>query len=51
MSAHSANAPVGDVIINPDDFARRVIEPTDFVADTEAFVDVRLPRSAGKASY
>ncbi len=28
-----------------------VIEPVDFVADTAAFVDVRLPRSAGKASY
>lgn len=30
---------------------RRVIEPADFVADTEAFVDVRLERSRGKASY
>lgn len=33
------------------DFHRRVIQPTDFVADTAAFVDVRLPRSEGKASY
>lgn len=30
---------------------RRVIEPDDFVADTEAFVDVRIDRSQGKASY
>ena len=30
---------------------RRIIEPHEFVADTMAFVDVRLPRSAGKASY
>ncbi len=29
----------------------RIIEPADFVADTEAFVDVRIPRSKGKASY
>ena len=43
--------PKGDMVVDPDDFARRVIQPTDFVADTEAFVDVRLPRSAGKASY
>ena len=32
-------------------FSKRVIEPHDFVADTEAFVDVRIPRSKGKASY
>jgi len=31
--------------------AERVIEPDDFVADTEAFVDVRIDRSKGKASY
>lgn len=28
-----------------------IIEPSDFVADTQAFVDVRIPRSVGKASY
>lgn len=33
------------------DFARRVIQPSDFIADTEAFVDVRIERSRGKASY
>jgi len=33
------------------DLARRVIEPDQFVADTAAFIDVRLPGSAGKASY
>ncbi|MCY3635557.1 MAG: cupin domain-containing protein [bacterium] len=41
----------GDLVIDPAEFARRVIQPADFVPDTEAFVDVRLPRSAGKASY
>ena len=51
MSAYPANNRANDMVISPADFARRVIEPTDFVADTEAFVDVRLPRSAGKASY
>jgi len=30
---------------------RRIIEPHQFVADTEAFVDVRIERSRGKASY
>jgi mannose-6-phosphate isomerase-like protein (cupin superfamily) len=30
---------------------RRVIEPSQFVADQSAFIDVRLPRSEGKASY
>ncbi len=33
------------------DLARRVIEPDQFVADTAAFIDIRLPGSAGKASY
>lgn len=41
----------GDVVLGPSEFARRVIEPGDFVPDRSAFVDVRLPRSAGKASY
>ncbi len=40
-----------EVVVDADDFARRVIEPGDFVADTAAFIDVRLERSAGKASY
>ena len=40
-----------EVVVDSDDFARRVIEPVDFVADTAAFIDVRLERSAGKASY
>ncbi|MDE0603406.1 MAG: hypothetical protein OXI18_03290 [bacterium] len=43
--------PTLDAVIQSRDFARRVIQPADFVADTEAFVDVRLPQSAGKASY
>lgn len=29
----------------------RVITPEDFIADPSAFVDVRLPRSAGKTSF
>ena len=41
----------GDVTMGPSEFARRVIQPGEFVADRSAFVDVRLPRSAGKASY
>ena len=40
-----------EVIVDADDFARRVIEPAEFVADKAAFIDVRLERSAGKASY
>ena len=40
-----------EVVVDADDFARRIIEPEDFVADTAAFIDVRLERSAGKASY
>lgn len=40
-----------DLIISPDDVDRRIIEPDEFVADTSAFVDVRLEGSAGKASY
>lgn len=30
---------------------RRIITPSQFVADGSAFVDVHLPRSAGKASF
>ncbi|MEO0491919.1 MAG: cupin domain-containing protein [Actinomycetota bacterium] len=30
---------------------RRIIEPAEFVADTSAFVDVKIARSRGKASY
>ena len=41
----------GDVVLSADEVGRRIIEPDDFVADTSAFVDVRLEGSAGKASY
>ncbi len=41
----------GDVVVQRSAMARRVIEPAAFRADTEAFVDVRIPRSVGKASY
>lgn len=40
-----------ETIVGAEDFARRVIEPSDFVADTAAFIDVRLEHSAGKLSY
>jgi quercetin dioxygenase-like cupin family protein len=40
-----------DVTVSAEAFADRIIEPRDFVADTEAFVDVRIPHSKGKASY
>ncbi|WP_419853671.1 cupin domain-containing protein [Candidatus Poriferisodalis sp.] len=37
--------------VTASELATRVLEPEDFVADTEAFVDVRIERSKGKASY
>ncbi|NNE96839.1 MAG: cupin domain-containing protein [Acidimicrobiales bacterium] len=37
--------------ISPTELERRVIEPDQFVADPQAFVDVRLPQSKGKESY
>ncbi len=37
--------------ITDAELAARIVEPEDFVADTEAFVDVRIERSKGKASY
>ena len=40
-----------EVIVSVAEADRRVIEPDDFVADTAAFIDVRLAGSAGKASY
>ncbi len=39
------------VTVEAEELRRRLIEPSDFVADTAAFIDVRLPRSQGKASY
>ena len=40
-----------DVVIDEAALRSLIVEPSAFVADTAAFVDVRLPRSAGKASY
>ena len=37
--------------VSQADLAARIVQPADFVADTEAFVDVRIERSKGKASY
>ncbi len=47
MTAPAPNAR----LVTADELAKRVIEPSDFVADTEAFIDIRIPGSAGKASY
>mgnify|MGYP001605748257 FL=1 len=51
MAVNPFLQPSADLIVNVDDVGRRIIEPHQFVADTEAFVDVRLPGSAGKTSY
>ncbi|MEM8923829.1 MAG: cupin domain-containing protein [Actinomycetota bacterium] len=40
-----------EVVVDEAELARRVIEPDQFVADTAAFIDVRIARSKGKASY
>lgn len=37
--------------MTPEEVDRRIIPPSAFVADPSAFVDVRIPRSVGKASY
>lgn len=37
--------------LTADAFERRFVTPDEFVADPAAFVDVRIPRSRGKASY
>ncbi|MEM9132432.1 MAG: hypothetical protein AAGE88_08840 [Actinomycetota bacterium] len=39
------------VTVTPERFEAGIIEPDRFVADTEAFLDVRIARSKGKASY
>ncbi|MEM9468153.1 MAG: cupin domain-containing protein [Actinomycetota bacterium] len=37
--------------LDAGELRRRIIEPAEFVADTSAFVDVKIERSVGKASY
>ncbi len=49
-SVRPANGPDGDTI-DETSLLSRIVAPSAFAADTAAFVDVRLPRSAGKASY
>ena len=50
--SHTINPGGGEVVVvEPSEIDRRIIEPKDFVADTSAFVDVRLEGSVGKASY
>ena len=44
MSARSSAALAAEL-------RRRVIDPSQFVADASAFVDVHLPKSAGKTSF
>ena len=51
MTRNPVIQPPADLIVDVDDVGRRIIEPHQFVADTEAFIDVRLPGSVGKASY
>lgn len=50
-SAGNAPAAAGLLEVSRAEFERRLIRPEEFVADAEAFVDVRLPRSQGKLSY
>ena len=40
-----------DPVLEGSEVDRRIIAPSEFVADTEAFIDVRIPGSQGKASY
>lgn len=47
MSDHAKSVEV----VSADEIDRRLIPPSAFIADTEAFIDVRLPGSVGKASY
>jgi len=51
MTQNPLLQPSADLIVDVDDVGRRIIEPHQFVADTEAFIDIRLPGSVGKASY
>ena len=51
MTRNPLLQPSADLIVDVDDVGRRIIEPHQFMADTEAFIDVRLPGSVGKASY
>ncbi len=48
---HNGTAVSADLTVTDSALRSRIVEPTAFVADTAAFVDVRLPRSAGKSSY
>ena len=38
-------------LIGNDELDRRIIPPSDFVADASAFIDVRLPDSQGKLNF
>ena len=51
MSRSPVASSSDEVIVSAADIDQRIIEPDDFVADTSAFVDVRLDGSEGKASY
>lgn len=41
----------GNISIAESELLRRIITPTQFVADPSAFIDVHLPRSSGKTSF
>ena len=51
MALNPLLQPSADWVVDVDDVGRRIIEPRQFVADPEAFIDVRLPGSVGKTSY
>lgn len=40
-----------DHVCTEAEMDRRIIQPADFVADTQAFIDVRLPDSQGKSNF
>lgn len=42
---------MSDRVLTGAEFDERIIPPSEFRADDEAFVDVRLPGSAGKRNY
>ncbi len=41
----------GNISIAESELRRRIITPSQFVADPSAFIDVHLPRSSGKTSF
>lgn len=42
---------MSDVVVSAEELDRRIIQPAAFVADSQAFIDVRLPDSQGKSNF